>query len=380
MFSFLSQLPVTIYGFLLRVAAGLLKGKAKTPRTDSRILCLTDGGVSDMVYALPLFHAIRRHHLKSHLTVACTLAGEPVALACPAVNDVIVLDPGWNPWQAAYRNAAFLQNYDWVVAVKGNFDRRQAVLTRLTNAAVRIGFEKRVDRPSLYFTDPVALPAKDEKEHHIETLLRLLKPLGLVKATALTVDFNLHLPDTALAFAAEMLAVPPFDIAPRFMLMNLSSPGRLLFREEDFIATARQVLSTTEFAIGLVASAADMQKAREIAMCMNSKRIVAIETPGPMELAAVMTKAAFLVTPEGETAHLAAAVGTAAVVLWSDSDFEKWRSRGRRHVFVQAEPRQNIPAEEVWKAMQPFLVERPPELGNEWGDFVELPPSSDFVP
>ena len=62
------------------------------------------------------------------------------------------------------------------------------------------------DHPSAYYTDPVALPADPHEEHQIDTLLRLLKPLGLVRPTAFTVDLNLRVPDSAREFAAEILA------------------------------------------------------------------------------------------------------------------------------------------------------------------------------
>jgi ADP-heptose:LPS heptosyltransferase len=349
--------------------------------SNPRILVIRRNRMGDMIYTLPLLHALRRHHPKAHITVACDFLGEPIALACPAVNDVILLQHGWNPWQATYKNAAYLQDYDWAIAVKGGFDRRLAVLTRLTNATVRIGFERHADRPSAYFTDPVALPDKPNEEHQIETLLRLLKPLGLVKTTSLTVDLSLRLPDASLNFATHVLAAPPFASAPRFLLINLSSTVKLKFREEDFIAVARRLLGSTDFAIGFVSAPMDRQKAHEIAMCMGSKRIVAIDTPGPLDLAALLDKATVLLTPEGGAAHLAAAVGTPALVLWSEGPFEKWHSRGRNHVYVKAElGGGNIPMENVWDALQPFLARKGGGVDKQWADAFELPPppSSDL--
>ena len=371
---------------LLDLVATPLKLRRRKPAqshpTHTRILVIRRNRMGDMIYTLPLLHALRRHHPKAHITVACDLLGEPIALACPAVNDVILLQPGWNPWQAAYRNASYLQDYDWVIAVKGGFDRRLAVLTRLTNAPVRVGFERHSDRPSAYFTDPVALPDKPNEEHQIETLLRLLKPLGLVKTTSHTVDLSLHLPDASLDYAAQILARPPFDSAPRFLLINLSSTVRLKFREEDFIAVARRLLGATDFAIGLVCAPLDRQKTHEIAMCMGSKRIVAIDTPGPLDLAALLDKAAFLLTPEGGAAHLAAAVDAPALVLWSEGPFEKWHSRNRHHVYVKAElGGGNIPVETVWNALQPFLAQKGGGVDQPWADAIEQPqpPSSDLL-
>jgi len=349
--------------------------------SDPRILIIRRNRMGDMIYTLPLLHALHRHFPQAHLTVACDPPGAPIAQACPAVNDVIVLESGWNPWQATFKNAARFQDYDWVIAVKGGFDRRLAVLTRLTNAAIRIGFERQADRLSAYYTEPVTLPDDPNEEHQIETLLRLLKPLGLVKPTSFTVDLSLRLPDSAREFAAEILAQTPFVPSRRFMLINLSSTVRLKFREEDFIALAERVLGSTDLVIGLIAAPANQQEAREIAMCMASKRITAVDTPGPLDLAALLEHAALLLTPEGGAAHLAASVGTPALVLWSEGPFKKWHSRGRKHAFVHAEPgEENIPVERVWKALQPFLPPKKDGVEITWEGSPELAPPSDFMP
>jgi len=324
--------------------------------SDPRILIIRRNRMGDMIYTLPLLHALRRHFPKAHLTMVCDPPGAPIARTCPAVNEVIVLQSGWNPWQALMKNAAVLQEYDWVIAAKGGFDRRLAVLARLTNAVVRIGFERHADRDSAYYTDPVALPPNPHDEHQIETLLRLLKPLGLVQPTEYTVDLGLIIPETSRVFAAGVLAQAPFIPSRPFVLINLSSTVRLKFREEDFIGLMRWILATTELAIGLVGVPADQQKAVEIAHCMASNRIVAVETPGPLDLAALLQHAVCLITPEGGAAHLAAVVNTPAIVLWSEGPFKKWYSRGPGHVFVHAKAgEKSIPPERVWQALQPIL-------------------------
>ena len=374
---------MSLFRSLFDFTARLLRRRQKQPpRRDARnprILVIRRNRMGDMIYTLPLLHALRRHFPEAHLTVACDPLGAPIAGACEAVNDVIILKPGWNPWQAVIKNASHLQDFDWVIAAKGGFDRRLATLSRLTNAAIRIGFERPSGSPSLYYTDPIELPENPNEEHQIDTLLRLLKPLGLVHVTELTINLSLRIPEASLAFAKETLGVPPFT-GNRLVMINFSSTVGLKFREQDFIELARRILSASEFAIAFVATPLDQQKAQEIAICMASKRIVAIDTPGPLDLAALLEKAAFLLTPEGGAAHLAAAVGTPALVLWSEGPFKKWYSRGKRHAYVHAEPgEESIPLERVWQALQPYLPTKQQNLEHLWTDALELPPTSDFM-
>jgi ADP-heptose:LPS heptosyltransferase len=333
-----------------------------------------------MIYTLPLLHALRRLFPAAHLTVACDPLGAPIAQACSAVNEVVLLETSWNPWLAAYKNAARLQDFDWVLAAKGGFDRRLALLTRLTNAAIRIGFEHRSRRQSGYYTDPVELPDNPHEEHQIDTLLRLLRHVGMLNPTEFTaINLSLTLPDSSQEAAAKILAEPPFARSQPFVLINLSSTVRLKFREEDFITLSKRLLSLTDFAIGLVGTPADQQKAAEIALCMNSKRIVALETPGPLDLAALLDRAALLITPEGGAAHLAAAVNTPALILWSEGPFKKWHSRNEKHFFVHAKPgEKNIPVDRVWETLQPLLTDKKASIDKVWSSNLKTPSNPDL--
>jgi len=132
---------------------------------------------------------------------------------------------------------------------------------------LRIGFERRPDRPSAYYTDPVPLPDPGSDEHQIDTLMRLLKPLGLINPTQFGIDLSLHLPEASLRFCQGSAAAAPFNLS-RFMLLNLSSTVPLKFLEEDLIALISRILGNTDLAIGLVAAPADQQRARELVHCL----------------------------------------------------------------------------------------------------------------
>ena len=367
------SLPTAILNFAaasLRVRATDRPGRTGTPR----ILVIRRNRLGDMIYTVPLFHALRRHNPSAHIAVACDPPGAPIASACPAVNEVITLAPGWNSWQAAYKNAAALQNFDVVIAAKGGFDRRLAMLTRLTNAPTRIGFEPSFGAGLRYFTDPVTLPEKANDEHQIETLMRLLQPTGIVRTTAYSIDLSLEVPEASRVFAAQQRSQPPFTDTPGYMLINYSSTVALKFREEDFIALARRILGATNLAIAFVAAPMDQQVAHEVAMSMASKRVIALDTPGPMDLAALMEKALVLFTPEGGAAHLAAAMGTPALVLWSEGPFNKWRSRGERHAYIHAERGEKfVPVDRAWEALQPFLHLQPQNMDQMMEDVFEQP-------
>jgi ADP-heptose:LPS heptosyltransferase len=158
------------------------------------------------------------------------------------------------------------------------------------------------------------------------------------------------------------------------MLINISSTVPLKFREEDFIALTRRILGATNLVVGLVGALTDQQLTHEIAMCMGTKRVIAVDTPGPMDLAAMLESALVFFTPEGGAAHLAAAMNTPALVLWSEGPFKKWHSRGKRHAYVHAEPGEDfVPVDRVWQALLPFLHATEGNMENLMQDIVDEP-------
>jgi heptosyltransferase-3 len=325
-----------------------LSGAASRPR----ILVIRRNRMGDMICTLPLLHTIRRHFPQGWLAVACDEPGAPIARACGAVNETFVL--GSRGFLPLIQDARRLQGFDWVIAAKGGFDRRLALLARLSNGIRRVGYEEEAEEPSTYYTDTIPLTT-DAQEHQIETQLELLPLLG-ISGRPVPVDLTLELPSDARDFAEALLAKLPLSPAPALLLINISSTRPLLFRREDFLALIARLLSETGLAIGVVSSPADQAEAREMADGVNSKRVLSLATPGPLELAALLRRATLFLTPEGGAAHLAAAMDAPAVVLWSEGPFEKWHSRSDRHVFLRAETGQgNISVDRVRTALKSLL-------------------------
>jgi heptosyltransferase-3 len=343
-------------GFLfLRLLAAPLALFDRHPRgAGPRILVIRRNRMGDMICTLPLLQALRRKFPQSHLTVACDAPGYPIARACSAVNEVVVLKPAWNRWLAIGRNAQSLQGYDWVIAAKAGFDQRLALLARLTNAKRRVGYE--APGHSSFYTDPVAIPAGLGQMHQIEATLGLLVPLGADAAFDPAVDLKLTLPASAINFADAVLASEPLAGIKQLVLINLSSTTRLKFRNEDFASIAAELGRKPGVGVGLVGLPADQPRARQMA-AESGGRVVAISTPGPLELAALLQRASVFLTAEGGAAHLATTVSAPSVVLWSEGPFEKWHSRAGNHVFLWHENGwPTIRRERVWDALNDFLA------------------------
>jgi ADP-heptose:LPS heptosyltransferase len=306
--------------------------------------------MGDMICTLPLICALRRRYPAARLTVACDAAGVPIAQACSAIDQVIPLQRGWYLWTMPLQRSREWQDFDWVIAAKAGFDRRLASLARLSNAARRIGYG--AADAAAFYTDPVPVPPDLWNVHQVDATLRLLEPLGLAAPADPVADLKLDLPGSALGFAD---ALAPSWEGRALVLINISSTSTLRFPDVDFADLAVELGERADLSVAFVGLPADLPRAERLA-AQTAGRARVIPTPGPLELAALLARARVFVTGEGGAAHLAAATGTAAVVLWSDAPFEKWHSRGQNHVFLRAEPdEETIPLARVREALAPHL-------------------------
>ncbi len=338
---------------LVDLAARPLKlfGKSPARAADStpHILVIRRNRMGDMIYTLPLLHAIRKQFPKAYLAVACDSPGAPIAEASGSVDKVILLKPAWNRWIGLFRNTPRLQGYDCVVAAKGGYDKRLAALARLSNAPQRIGFTSKAGKPCHFYTHPVNPPDNPHGEHQIETQLRLLAPLGIQNAT---LDLHLNIPFRSREYVRQILQAPPFSSRPQFVLINISCNRPVKFTDEDYAVLIGSLLKSTNAVIGIVCAPTDRNRAHGLARRAGTDRVAVADTPGSLDLAAFLQCAAFFITPEGGAAHLSAAMQTPTIVLWS-GHYQKWRPRGERHVLVEATSQESsIPQDRILLALQ----------------------------
>jgi ADP-heptose:LPS heptosyltransferase len=328
------------------------------------ILVIRRNRMGDMICTLPLVGNLKRHFPKCRITVACDTLGEPIARSCPVVDDVVVLKNGgpFGRWGAIIADARRLQNFDWVIGVKGGFDLKLACLVRWTNAPVRVGFpnsSRRTDlkKAELYYTDVAELPDDPYSEHQIDTQLRLLERMGIPNPTK---EFNLNIPLTSLSLADKVLLQPPFtntEGTHPFILLNVSSTVKVSYTKQDLLKVIKRTLERTNLAIGIVSSPKDAPIGRALASDAGSPRVASLATPNPLDLAAYLRRSSGFITPEGGAAHLSACVGTPTVVLWSEGPFAKWRSQSSKHVFVQPKgPMGKLTFEQIWQAVEDAIM------------------------
>ena len=186
---------------------------------------------------------------------------------------------------------------------------------------------------------------------------------------------ELHLPEHINQFVAATMKETPFSLGKGHMFLNLSSSSQLKFSEKDLITLGGQLLSATPFSIIVVAHPKDAKFAAEVGLVLNSDRICVIEPLAPLEFAGLLETAVFLLTVEDEAAHLAAATGTPALVIWPEGPFDHTHSRSAKHVMIRLGPKEKtIPLERAWRGVHTLLTSKKLGIERKWAEVLDLPP------
>ena len=157
------------------------------------------------------------------------------------------------------------------------------------------------------------------REHQIERCLRLLEPLGIERGA---IDVGFSLAKEHDAYAADTLQQRSME-TKQFMLFNASA--------------SRPASSWPASSIAAVAAALERRHGLRTLVCglpqdrarIESAGLVFVDPPSVMHFSALVRRARFLMCGDGGPMHVAAAMGTAAFVLFSSTtDPRAWRPWG----------------------------------------------------
>ena len=316
---------------------GLQPQALAPPRWDwsdvRRVLLVRLRSIGDTVLATPSLFALKRFlpDVKVDILVEDWVA--PLLDNHPHVDNVVVLERGGFMTRARVARELRAAKYDVVYNLHGG--TTATFLTRATGARYRVGF-KTYQYAQLHnhqAPSPLLLWGQ-QKAHSVEQQLALLgwtgvpvtdRPrtqLGISQKATQTVN-NL-LAETGLTEQKIALIHPAAAFATKQWAV------------ENF---ARIAEFLTDRGFAPVAIAAPNEKALLEKLCSQaSVKITTLDLPLP-EVTALAARSELFVGNDSGIAHIAAAVGTAAVVIFGSSNIAHWR------------PWNSAPAEVVFEEM-----------------------------
>ncbi len=347
-----------------------------------KILVVKLSALGDVAHALPVIDYLRKTAPAAAVDWVVDRRFAPLLEGNPALNRVIPLDlKAWKRnWSTgdARREAGdavrTLRNgrYDVAFDIQGN--AKSGVVTRLSGAALRYGFDRDGVReaPNLLFTNrKVAL--RPEDRHISQKYLRIVAaPFGgRFDLAALATEI-----ETGPAHG-EFAKRTVQELVPGLTPVVVVHPGTTWFTKRmdpSFWAGAILALRKTMPRLGILLSWGSAEE-RDEAMRVREgagRGVELLPRCTLKELAALLRRCGYMIAPDTGPLHIAAAVGAKTVSVFRVTDGSRNAPYGPNHRFLQApmpctaclrkrcdrdaECRESIRAEDVAEAMAELTV------------------------
>jgi len=323
--------------------------------------------LGDVLHALPVAHALRRHFPQAHLTWIVEAREYAILKDQPDLDAVEPVDTRlwrrliWRPagarevLQKLSRLTARLRGASFDVAIDLQGLIKSGLLTAYTGALMRIGFAfSHCGEPlnALFTTHRVKPPA--EAVHVVEQYLSLLEPLGVKPGSPV---FRLPADPAAERRIDEYLAEQ--GVKPRDRLVALNpGAGRPSKRWplDHFVRLGDRLAVEAGTRVFLLWGPAEEGMAQAIAAGMTSRPLLAPQTTLP-DLSALLRRASLMIAGDTGPLHLAAALGTPCVGLYGPTRAERNGPYGPRCRSLQSPngALAEIAPEEVFRAAVELL-------------------------
>jgi len=314
---------------LLTTPFRVLDGSAASKRGEiRRILFIRIDRVGDLVLSTPAIRALKEGFPSSELTVLAGPAAAPLLKHSPHAVNVIVYDRS-RGFRAKAALAKDLRRMQFDLAVDPYDDREleTAWIAGASGAPLRIGYP--CGGREALLTQVVKRPEPDQ--HIIETVLGVLKPLGIPTGSFLP---EIFLTASEVESARRWLAQQGSDTGA-FVAIH---PGAFYETQrwpaEYYAALADRIMETNRLKVILFGGPGDEEIVDRI-LSLTKTRIVRCVTADIRSFAARLSQCRLLVCNNSGPLHVGAALGVPTVSFMGPTVRQRWYPRGDRHTVLR---------------------------------------------
>ncbi|HVB81189.1 MAG TPA: glycosyltransferase family 9 protein [Candidatus Binataceae bacterium] len=341
------------------------------PEGAQRVLVYRLGSIGDTVVALPCLHLVRRRFPAAEIALLTNRPVESRAAPMASVLDGTGLVDRYIGYPIRTRRITDLMRLrraiggfapDLLVYLVSRptaaLVRRDHLFFRLAGIRQSVGFpfarEQRISR------SPTAPNGVWEPE--ASRLARCVAPLGSAEIDRLA-SWNLHLTVSEREEAARLLATRmPYGQAVPSRLLGLSIGTKQLTKDwgDRNWRAALAALADPAFGLVLIGAGDERERSQEIARDWPGRVINLCGRASPRVSAAVIERLMFLLCPDSGPMHLAAAVGTRCVAVFSRHNLPgQWFPFGVGHkvLYPEGGPPQPVEPRRVVEAAHALLAD-----------------------
>ncbi|MEP6922586.1 MAG: glycosyltransferase family 9 protein [bacterium] len=275
--------------------------------------------IGDTVLTTPSLYALKRFLPHARVEILLEDWVAPVLEGSPYVDNVITLKRSSTVSRAAVARRLRQTRYDVAYNLHGG--TTATLLTRASGAKHRVGYaDYQYARLHNYLAPSSASLWQREKTHSVEQQLALLGWTGVPVTDR--PPTRLAVTDVAAARIAERLRSAGLEATPFAVIHPAAAFATKQWATEKFARVAEQ-LSSRGLAIVALTASTETKLADELKQ-ISSAPITTFTDLSLPEVTALAARARLFVGNDSGIAHMAAAVGLPAVVIFGSSNTAHW--------------------------------------------------------
>lgn len=299
-----------------RIAALLLpKPVPSSCGEPQSILLIRPGGIGDAVHLIPSIQLLRELFPSVHIDILAETRNAAVFSLCPDVRHIFRYD---SPVELL---KAIRTSYDVVIDTE-QWHRLSAVVARMSDAPVKIGFATNCERARMFNHGASYSHETREADSFMALLQPLSVPVRSVPERWLTV------PSSAVDAADHIME--PIGCVPFVTVFPGASIPERRWNVSKFKAVADLLL---KFGITSVVLGGSGDRAAGEMICREGGLNLTGRT-SLAESAAVIARSSLLISGDSGMLHIAVGLNVPTVSLFGPGRANKWAPRGDRHIVI----------------------------------------------
>ena len=292
-----------------------------------RVLVIKLRYLGDVLLSTPVLTALRTAFPEARLSMLVNSGTEAILTENPHLDEVLIVERSRSPLrQFRFASALRRRRFDLVVDLTDG--DRAAILSRVTGAAVRVGFNRGDRWRGRLYTHLVPV-RRQEPISMVRQHLMALETVGIPADPSLPLLRIRASDESAAAAALASIGIMPDE---RFVAVH---PGaRWWFKgwpADRFAGLIDYVQGKLGLKAALLGGSQEQEIATSILEHVETGRRSLVGRLTLLELAALLRRAAVFVGNDSGPMHIAAAMGTPVVGLFGPSDPRVWGPAGQGH-------------------------------------------------
>jgi len=304
-----------------------------------RILLIKPSSPGDIIHALPVLHGLRRRYPQAHLAWLVATPFVNLVEADPALNEAIPFDRKrfgrlGRSLRVTRDFASFVaalraREFDLVIDLQGLF--RSGFLARASAAPVRVGFAAAREMAWIFYTHKI--PPADPDVHAADKNYAVADMLGFADEP---MDFSITVTDDDRRQAAALLKESGFLPGQRYAVLVPATRWATKCWAAERYGRLAHLIRQRHYLDSILVGGGDDVAAGEIAIAAadgTARNLCGRTTL--RQLAALIDRAAVVITADSTPMHLAAAMNRPLVALFGPTNPHRTGPHGRSRDVVQ---------------------------------------------